>query len=87
MRDTYAMILRDAGARMVKLRRERTAEVCAEIYEAWITAGLAGLVETQGWNAAWQMLCRKMGQIPAPHSKPKLVVDNTTPEPDFKGAA
>lgn len=82
-RQNYTMILRDAGSRMTKLRRERSPEVCSEVYEAWITAGLAGLIEIHGWANTWNLLCTKMGQHPAPHSKPKLVVDNTPPEPDF----
>lgn len=82
-RNYYTKILADAGKRMVKLRREYRPEDVAEVYEAWLTAGLAGLIELDGWANTWNLLCTKMGQHPVPHSKPKLVVDNTRPEPDF----
>ncbi len=79
MREAYTTALSETAKHGMRLRERRTESDMAEIFEAWVTAGLAGMVDILGWDATRDLLRHKLGELPVPQgTKPVLIVNNTT---------
>lgn len=79
----FTQALQETAKVGLKHRRERGDEAAAEIFEAWMTVALAGLIDTIGFNTTRALLFEKLGEFPPRRTErttPKLIWDNCSIE-------